>query len=167
VFQKHPPSLSYDEIMTVKKIMERSNIDVDSEYIRETWHPIYRRHFLKQSLARAYDCRKGYYLYHQGLESEVIQACLIHNMDIMLSWFFCSYVSCFTCYKAILYVQVDCADVVLFWRIQQVLKVTANALRQQVMNREGEYEVSNFLIWVRLGAWQSYGKIRKIMFTSE
>ena len=24
----------------------------------------------------------------------------------------------------------------LFWRIQQMLKVTANALRQQVMNRE-------------------------------
>jgi hypothetical protein len=56
---------------------------------------------------------------------------------------FCSHVSCFTCYKAISYVQVDCADVVLFWRIQQVLKVTANALRQQVMNREGEYEVRN------------------------
>jgi hypothetical protein len=26
--------------------------------------------------------------------------------------------------------------VVLFWRIQQVIKVTANALRQQVVNRE-------------------------------
>ncbi len=32
--------------------------------------------------------------------------------------------------------QLDCNDVVLFWRIQQMLKVTANALRQQVMNRE-------------------------------
>lgn len=30
----------------------------------------------------------------------------------------------------------ECNDVVLFWRIQQMLKVTANALRQQVMNRE-------------------------------
>ena len=30
----------------------------------------------------------------------------------------------------------ECNDVVLFWRIQQVLKVTANALRQQIMNRE-------------------------------
>jgi hypothetical protein len=28
--------------------------------------------------------------------------------------------------------QIDCNDVVLFWRIQQMLKVTANALRQQV-----------------------------------
>jgi optic atrophy protein 1 len=25
---------------------------------------------------------------------------------------------------------------VLFWRIQQVIKVTANALRQQIVNRE-------------------------------
>jgi len=41
-------------------------------------------------------------------------------------------------------VQVDCADVVLFWRIQQMLKVTANALRQQVMNREGEHRVTNY-----------------------
>lgn len=98
---KHPSSLNNDEIMTIRNIMQRSNIDVSPEYIRETWHPLYRSHFLKQSLARAYDCRKSYYLYHQGLESEV-----------------------------------ECADVVLFWRIQQVLKVTANALRQQVMNRE-------------------------------
>lgn len=32
--------------------------------------------------------------------------------------------------------QVNCSDIVLFWRIQQVLKVTANALRQQIINRE-------------------------------
>jgi hypothetical protein len=38
---------------------------------------------------------------------------------------------------------VGCADVVLFWRIQQMLKVTANALRQQIMNREGENRVIN------------------------
>jgi len=30
----------------------------------------------------------------------------------------------------------ECNDVVLFWRIQQMLKVTSNALRQQIMNRE-------------------------------
>ena len=28
--------------------------------------------------------------------------------------------------------EMDCGDIVLFWRIQQMLKVTANALRQQV-----------------------------------
>jgi len=30
----------------------------------------------------------------------------------------------------------ECNEVVLFWRIQQMLKVTSNALRQQVVNRE-------------------------------
>ncbi|XP_044726773.1 dynamin-like 120 kDa protein, mitochondrial isoform X2 [Chrysoperla carnea] len=98
---KHPPTLSYDELTTVRKNLQRSNVDIDAEYIRDTWHPIYRRHFLQQALTRAYDCRKGYYMYHQGVDNEV-----------------------------------DCCDVVLFWRIQQMLKVTANALRQQIMNRE-------------------------------
>lgn len=32
--------------------------------------------------------------------------------------------------------EVECSDVVFFWRIQQVLKVTSNALRQQIINRE-------------------------------
>lgn len=32
--------------------------------------------------------------------------------------------------------QINCSDIVLFWRIQQVIKVTANALRQQIINRE-------------------------------
>ena len=34
-------------------------------------------------------------------------------------------------------VQLECHDVVLFWRIQRMLQVTSNALRQQVMNNEG------------------------------
>ncbi|XP_075213843.1 dynamin-like GTPase OPA1, mitochondrial [Lycorma delicatula] len=32
--------------------------------------------------------------------------------------------------------EVECSDVILFWRLDQVLKVTANALRLQIMNRE-------------------------------
>lgn len=40
-------------------------MEVDNEYIRQVWHPVYRRHFLKQALTRAYDCKKAYYLYHQ------------------------------------------------------------------------------------------------------
>ncbi|XP_055532232.1 dynamin-like 120 kDa protein, mitochondrial isoform X1 [Wyeomyia smithii] len=99
---KHSPTLSYDELTTVRKNLQRGNVEVETDYIRETWYPIYRRHFLKQALNQAYDCRKAYYLYtQQGSECEV-----------------------------------NCSDVVLFWRIQQVLKVTANALRQQVINRE-------------------------------
>lgn len=98
--EKHPPLLSYDELTTIRKNLQRSNIEVDNEYIREVWHPIYRQHFLKQALGRAYDCRKAFYLYHQQTD-------------------------------------VDCSDIVLFHRIQQMMKVTANALRQQIMNREG------------------------------
>ncbi|KAL2726777.1 hypothetical protein V1478_007055 [Vespula squamosa] len=99
--KKHPPTLSQDELTTVRKNLQRNSLEVDNEFIRETWHPVYRRFFLHQSLARAYDCRKGYYLYHTGHETEM-----------------------------------ECNDVVLFWRIQQVLKVTSNALRQQIINRE-------------------------------
>ncbi|XP_063224654.1 dynamin-like 120 kDa protein, mitochondrial isoform X3 [Bacillus rossius redtenbacheri] len=98
---KHTSSLSHDELTTMRKNLQRAEVDVDNEFIRETWHLLYRRHFLQQSLLRAYDCRKAYYMYHQGHETEI-----------------------------------ECADVVLFWRIQQMLKVTSNALRQQIMNRE-------------------------------
>ncbi|XP_018783596.1 PREDICTED: dynamin-like 120 kDa protein, mitochondrial isoform X4 [Bactrocera latifrons] len=99
---KHLPTLSYDELTTVRKNLQRDGIEVDTDYIRQTWFPIYRRHFLKQALNRANDCRKAYYLYsQQGAECEI-----------------------------------SCSDVVLFWRIQQVIKVTSNALRQQVINRE-------------------------------
>lgn len=85
--------------------MQTAGYDVDNDFIRDTWHPVYRRHFLRRSLAKAYDCRKAYYAYHQGLEGEL---------------------------------GMDCNDIVLFWRIQQMIRITANALRQQVMNREGE-----------------------------
>ncbi|XP_076625718.1 opa1 mitochondrial dynamin like GTPase isoform X2 [Colletes latitarsis] len=99
--KKHAPTLSQDEYTTIRKNLQQNGLEVDNEFVRETWHPIYRRFFLQQSLARAYDCKKGFYLYHTGHENEM-----------------------------------ECNDVVLFWRIQQMLKVTANALRQQIMNRE-------------------------------
>lgn len=100
--RNHPPTLSYEELTAARRNLQTAGVDVDNEFIRQTWHPVYRRHFLRKSLARAYDCRKGFYMYHQGLDCE----------------------------------QLNCNDVVLFWRIQQMLKVTANALRQQIMNRE-------------------------------
>lgn len=109
---KHPPILSYDEYTTVRKNLQRSNVEVDNEYIREVWHAVYRRHFLKQALGKAYDCRKAYYMYHQQMD-------------------------------------VDCSDVVLFHRIQQMIKVTSNALRQQIMNREGR--------WLGIFEWKVFG----------
>ncbi|XP_025836270.1 dynamin-like 120 kDa protein, mitochondrial [Agrilus planipennis] len=97
--QKHPPALSYDELTTIRKNLQRSNVEVDSDFIREVWEPVYRKHFLNQAINKAYDCRRSFFMYHQGLETE-------------------------------------CGDVVLFHRIQQMMKVTSNALRQQIMNRE-------------------------------
>lgn len=32
----------------------------------------------------------------------------------------------------------ECNDVVLFWRIQRMLVITANTLRQQLTNNEGK-----------------------------
>lgn len=42
--QKHSPTLSYDELTTVRKNLQRSSIEVETDYIRETWYPVYRRY---------------------------------------------------------------------------------------------------------------------------
>ncbi|XP_060516736.1 dynamin-like 120 kDa protein, mitochondrial isoform X2 [Cylas formicarius] len=97
--EKHPPQLSYDELTTIRNNLQLKSVEVDNEFIRELWDAVYRKYFLTQSLSKAYDCRKAFYLYHQQMD-------------------------------------VDCAEVVLFHRIQQMMKVTANALRQQITNRE-------------------------------
>lgn len=70
-FQNHPPTLSYEELTATRRNVQTSGVDVDNEFIRSTWHHVYRRHFLRKSLARAYECRKGFWMYHQGLDNEV------------------------------------------------------------------------------------------------
>lgn len=97
--EKHPPILSYDELTTIRNNLQRSNVEVENEFVREVWNAVYRRHFLNNALGKAYDCRKAFYLYHQQAD-------------------------------------IECSDVVLFHRIQQMMKVTSNALRQQITNRE-------------------------------
>lgn len=67
--KKHPPTLNYDELTTVRKNLQRNGVEVETDYIRETWYPIYRRFFLKHALSRAYDMRKAYYLYTQQNEN--------------------------------------------------------------------------------------------------
>ena len=94
----HRSQLSFEEMTTIKRNLQMSGVEVDNDLIRSTWHPVYRRNFLRKALSRCYDCKRGFFVYNQGLESA----------------------------------DLDCNDVVLFWRIQQMLKVTANALRQQV-----------------------------------
>lgn len=69
--QNHTPTLSFEELTTIRKNLQTIDIEVDADFIRETWHPVYKRHFLNKSRAKVYDCRKAFYMYHQGLESEV------------------------------------------------------------------------------------------------
>ncbi|XP_036098278.1 dynamin-like 120 kDa protein, mitochondrial isoform X4 [Molossus molossus] len=72
------------------------------EQIKDTWHQVYRRHFLKTALNHCNLCRRGFYYYQR------------HFVDSEL----------------------ECNDVVLFWRIQRMLAITANTLRQQLTNTE-------------------------------
>lgn len=102
IFQKQNPTLGSDELTAVKKNLQNQSVEVDHEMIKGVWFPLYRLNFLKSALNRAYECRRGFYLYQQNLESEI-----------------------------------NCDDIVLFWRIQRMLAITSNALRQQVMNTEG------------------------------
>ncbi|XP_038217260.1 dynamin-like 120 kDa protein, mitochondrial isoform X2 [Zerene cesonia] len=59
------PALAYDEVVAVRDNLRRRGVDVDNEYIRETWKPLYLKQFLQRALSRARDCRKSFYLYTQ------------------------------------------------------------------------------------------------------
>ncbi|XP_077998665.1 dynamin-like GTPase OPA1, mitochondrial isoform X2 [Glandiceps talaboti] len=112
--KKHKPTLAADEITTVRKNLQTRSVEVDNEFIRETWHQLYRKHFLKAALQRGRDCRKAFYYYQKGFTESGL----------------------------------ECNDIVLFWRIQRMLQVTSNALRQQIMNTEArrlEKEVKQVL----------------------
>ena len=76
--KKHPPTLSYDELTTVRKNLQRGGVEVETDYIRETWYPVYRRHFLRHALTRSHDLRKSYYLYTQ--QNENFEVSLIQSM---------------------------------------------------------------------------------------
>ncbi|CAH0697891.1 unnamed protein product [Spodoptera exigua] len=95
------PVLAYDEVVAVRDNLRRKGIEVDNDYIRETWKPVYLKNFLHRAQTRARDCRKSFYLYSQQNGNGK-----------------------------------ECCEVVMFWRVQQTLRTTANALRQQIGNRE-------------------------------
>ena len=57
----------------IKRNLQMNGVEADNELIRQTWHPVYRRHFLRRALSRCYDCRRGFYMYNQGLETEVTE----------------------------------------------------------------------------------------------
>ncbi|KAM5334740.1 dynamin-like GTPase OPA1, mitochondrial isoform 3-T3 [Glossophaga mutica] len=100
--EEHPAYLASDEITTVRKNLEARGVAVDPSLIKDTWHQVYRRHFLKTALNHCNLCRRGFYYYQR------------HFVDSEL----------------------ECNDVVLFWRIQRMLAITANTLRQQLTNTE-------------------------------
>lgn len=119
--QKHSPYLANDEITTVRKNLESRGIDVNSQLITDTWDKLYRRNFLKYSLSRCSQCRREFFRYQNSSKLQIV-----HEDDDKM----------------------DCYDVVLFWRIQRMLSITSNALRQQVMNTEAhrlEKEVKQVL----------------------
>ncbi|UYV65766.1 OPA1 [Cordylochernes scorpioides] len=71
-FERHPPTLAHDEITAIKKnIQSNMGMEVDQETIKHVWHTLYRHRFLKKSLNHANDCRKGFFLYQQGLDTEL------------------------------------------------------------------------------------------------
>uniref|UniRef100_A0A8C1MZQ1 Dynamin-like GTPase OPA1, mitochondrial n=1 Tax=Cyprinus carpio TaxID=7962 RepID=A0A8C1MZQ1_CYPCA len=100
--EDHTAYLANDEVTTVRKNLEARGVDVDPVLIKDTWHQLYRRHFLQKALLHCNLCRRGFYYYQR------------HFVDSEL----------------------ECNDVVLFWRIQRMLAITANTLRQQLTNTE-------------------------------
>ncbi|XP_051986152.1 dynamin-like 120 kDa protein, mitochondrial isoform X5 [Xyrauchen texanus] len=100
--EDHTAYLANDEVTTVRKNLEGRGVEVDPVLIKDTWHQLFRRHFLQKALFHCNLCRRGFYYYQR------------HFIDSEL----------------------ECNDVVLFWRIQRMLAITANTLRQQLTNTE-------------------------------
>uniref|UniRef100_A0A8C7G3D0 Dynamin-like GTPase OPA1, mitochondrial n=1 Tax=Oncorhynchus kisutch TaxID=8019 RepID=A0A8C7G3D0_ONCKI len=107
--EDHTAYLANDEVTTVRKNLEGRGVEVDPALIKDTWHQLYRRHFLQKALQHCNLCRRGFYYYQRHfVDSEVSDLCS----------------------------KLECNDVVLFWRIQRMLLITANTLRQQLTNTE-------------------------------
>ena len=68
----HAGKLSDDELTTVRNTLQRSNVTCSNEFIISTWAPLYRRHFLKRILEKIPYYLKGFFLYRQGIDVQVI-----------------------------------------------------------------------------------------------
>ncbi|CAJ0935182.1 unnamed protein product [Ranitomeya imitator] len=72
VNEDHPAYLASDEVTTVRKNLETRGVEVDPVLIKDTWHQVYRRHFLKTALGHCNLCRRGFYYYQRHfIDSEV------------------------------------------------------------------------------------------------
>ncbi|CAG7826565.1 unnamed protein product, partial [Allacma fusca] len=62
-------NLSQEEYNIVRRQLESRGIKVDMESIRNTWFSVYRRHFIKHSLNKCYECKKGFWIYSKNVEN--------------------------------------------------------------------------------------------------
>ncbi|CAG2227720.1 OPA1 [Mytilus edulis] len=77
----HKSQLAADELTTVKKNLHSQGVEVDQEFIKETWHHVYRQHFVKKSLSQAQECKKGFYYYKEGFSDSGLDC-----SDVVLFW---------------------------------------------------------------------------------
>ncbi|ETE60922.1 Dynamin-like protein, partial [Ophiophagus hannah] len=161
--EEHPAYLANDEVTTVRKNLEARGVAVDPCLIKDTWHQVYRQHFLKAALGHCNLCRRGFYYYQRHFvdsESRLPDGCIYCSPRLWphpltcwagLGWV-CSPLLThthththtprdeqapgLTAVVLPLVLQLECNDVVLFWRIQRMLAITANTLRQQLANTE-------------------------------
>lgn len=77
----HKSVLAADELTTVKRNLHSQGVEVDREFIKETWHHVYRQHFVKKSLSQAQECRKGFYYYKEGFSDSGLDC-----SDVVLFW---------------------------------------------------------------------------------
>ncbi|XP_071146053.1 dynamin-like GTPase OPA1, mitochondrial isoform X2 [Mytilus edulis] len=77
----HKSQLAADELTTIKKNLHSQGVEVDQEFIKETWHHVYRQHFVKKSLSQAQECKKGFYYYKEGFSDSGLDC-----SDVVLFW---------------------------------------------------------------------------------
>jgi len=53
--------------------VETKGVKADPDAIKSTWFPVYRKLFLRKSLEKTYECKKGYWIYSKGVEGEVMR----------------------------------------------------------------------------------------------
>ncbi|XP_074604504.1 opa1 mitochondrial dynamin like GTPase isoform X2 [Brevipalpus obovatus] len=70
-FKPSELNLDGDNITTVRQNLQHQGIDVEDESIQKVWNHLYRIHSLKSAIQRGQECRKCFFLYKQGIETEV------------------------------------------------------------------------------------------------
>lgn len=65
--------------------------------LKETWHPLYRRNFLKKSLSTVSECRKGFYYYQRGFTESGVS--FKHLLTINGEKIYCFSTTIVVCHK--------------------------------------------------------------------